>query len=225
MDPPRATGRAFQVTTEEAKASENVVSANNHAEILCAKKMVRILVSNDETVTVYGKRQKGEVAIIIMVKARKCLLKGCSSFLAYVIDAKLEKKRLKDVKVVNEFPDVFPDDLPGLPPDRQVEFKIDLAPGEAPIARAPYRLAPSEMKEMMGQLQDLLEKGFISFLVLKSEREKNRWKKSSIDSEKSSISDMFLVNKTTGHAKDRKNALDRYPFDRWDAFDRYPFDR
>ncbi|KAI3665672.1 hypothetical protein L6452_44302 [Arctium lappa] len=76
-------------------------------------------------------------------------------------DEMLEKKRLEDVKVVNEFPDVFPDDLLRLPPDRQVEFKIDLQPGAAPVARAPYRLAPSEMKGMMGKLQDLLEKGFV----------------------------------------------------------------
>ncbi|KAI3746007.1 hypothetical protein L6452_08422 [Arctium lappa] len=65
------------------------------------------------------------------------------------------------MNIVNEFPDVFPDDLPGLPPDRQVEFRIDLIPGEKPITRAPYRLAPTEMQEMMSQLQELLEKGFV----------------------------------------------------------------
>ncbi|KAI3715042.1 hypothetical protein L6452_22008 [Arctium lappa] len=135
--------------------------SNNHVEILCAKKLIRIPISDVESVTVYGERRKGKVAIISIVKARKCLSKGCLSFLAYALDAKLEKKKLEDVEVVNEFPDVFPDDLPGLPLDCQVEFKIDLAPGAAPIARTPYRLAPSEMKEMMGQLQDLLEKGFV----------------------------------------------------------------
>ncbi|KAJ9553104.1 hypothetical protein OSB04_017149 [Centaurea solstitialis] len=79
----------------------------------------------------------------------------------YVIDTKLEKKEVADVDVVREFPDVFPEDLPGLPPKRQVEFHIDLTPGASPIARAPYRLAPTEMKEMMTQLQELSEKGFI----------------------------------------------------------------
>ncbi|GKG01534.1 putative reverse transcriptase domain-containing protein, partial [Tanacetum coccineum] len=59
------------------------------------------------------------------------------------------------------FPEVFPDELPGLPPPRQVEFRIDLIPGAAPVARAPYRLAPSEMKELSKQLQELSEKGFI----------------------------------------------------------------
>ncbi|GKC67478.1 putative reverse transcriptase domain-containing protein [Tanacetum coccineum] len=80
---------------------------------------------------------------------------------AHVTEKKLKEKRLEDVPVIHEFPEVFPDDLPGLPPPRQVEFRIDLAPGTAPVARAPYRLAPSEMKELSVQLQELLEKGFI----------------------------------------------------------------
>ncbi|XP_024965100.1 uncharacterized protein LOC112505422, partial [Cynara cardunculus var. scolymus] len=71
---------------------------------------------------------------------------------------KERNKLAKDVPVVCEFQDVFPDYLPDLPPDRQVEFRIDLVPGAAPIARTPYRLAPVEMKEMMSQLQGLLDK-------------------------------------------------------------------
>ncbi|GKC99571.1 putative reverse transcriptase domain-containing protein, partial [Tanacetum coccineum] len=63
--------------------------------------------------------------------------------------------------VIEDFPKVFLEDLPGLPPPRQVEFRIDLIPGAAPVARAPYRLAPSEMKELSKQLQELSEKGFI----------------------------------------------------------------
>nr|GFD47836.1 putative reverse transcriptase domain-containing protein [Tanacetum cinerariifolium] len=59
------------------------------------------------------------------------------------------------------FPKVFPEDLPGLPPIRPVEFQIDLVPGAAPVARAPYRLAPSEMKELAEQLKELSDKGFI----------------------------------------------------------------
>ncbi|GJS93039.1 putative reverse transcriptase domain, ribonuclease H-like domain protein [Tanacetum coccineum] len=70
------------------------------------------------------------------------------------------KKRLEDVPVIRDFPEVFPDDLPGLPPSRQVEFKIDIVLGAAPVARAPYRLAPSELKELSEQLKELLEKGF-----------------------------------------------------------------
>ncbi|GKG15731.1 hypothetical protein Tco_0358054, partial [Tanacetum coccineum] len=62
---------------------------------------------------------------------------------------------------VQDFPEVFPEDLPGLPPTRQVEFQIDLVPGAAPVAQAPYRLAPSEMKDLSEQLKELSDKGFI----------------------------------------------------------------
>ncbi|GJS43165.1 putative reverse transcriptase domain-containing protein [Tanacetum coccineum] len=74
---------------------------------------------------------------------------------------KSEEKRLEDVPIVREFPKVFPEDLPGLPPARQVEFQIDLVPGAAPVARAPYRLAPAEMQELSTQLQELSDRGFI----------------------------------------------------------------
>nr|GFB72462.1 hypothetical protein [Tanacetum cinerariifolium] len=77
------------------------------------------------------------------------------------VEDKSEKKQLEDVPIVRNFPDVFPDDLPGLPPTRPVEFQIDLVPGAAPVARAPYRLAPSEMKELVEQLKELSDKGFI----------------------------------------------------------------
>ena len=68
---------------------------------------------------------------------------------------------LASTPVVYEFPDVFPEDLPGLPPDRDVEFIIELEPGTAPISRRPYRMAPQELAEMKKQLEELLEKGFI----------------------------------------------------------------
>nr|GEZ70257.1 putative reverse transcriptase domain-containing protein [Tanacetum cinerariifolium] len=90
---------------------------------------------------------------------------GFPIFLAHItatkVEDKSEKKRLEDVPIVQEFPDVFPEDLSGLPPSRQVEFQIDLVPGAAPVAQAPYRLAPSEMKELAEQLKDLSDKGFI----------------------------------------------------------------
>ncbi|GKG03080.1 hypothetical protein Tco_0310716, partial [Tanacetum coccineum] len=77
------------------------------------------------------------------------------------VEDKSEEKRLEDIPIIQYFPDVFPDNLPGLPPARQVEFQIDLVPGAAPVARAPYRLAPSEIKELSEQLQELSDKGFI----------------------------------------------------------------
>ncbi|GJX04296.1 putative reverse transcriptase domain-containing protein [Tanacetum coccineum] len=75
--------------------------------------------------------------------------------------AKEDEPKLNDISVVREFKDVFPEDLSGLPPQRQVEFRIDLVPGATPVAKSPYRLAPSEMQELSGQLQELQDKGFI----------------------------------------------------------------
>ncbi|GJS51721.1 putative reverse transcriptase domain-containing protein [Tanacetum coccineum] len=97
--------------------------------------------------------------------SQEYMAKGCQIFLAQISakkeDDKSEGKKLNDVPIVRDFPEVFPEDLPGLPPARPVEFHIDLIPGAAPVARAPYRLAPSEMKELSKQLQELSDKGFI----------------------------------------------------------------
>ena len=68
---------------------------------------------------------------------------------------------LEHIPVVCEFPDVFPEELPGLPPDREVEFAIDLIPGTEPISRKPYRMPPNEFAELKTQLKELLDKGFI----------------------------------------------------------------
>ncbi|GKF78850.1 hypothetical protein Tco_0234418 [Tanacetum coccineum] len=93
------------------------------------------------------------------------MLKGCLVFLENVTTTETEdkskKKRLEDVPIIRDFPDVFPEDFLGLPPTRQVEFQIDLVPSAAPVARVPYQLAPSEMKELLEQLQELSDKGFI----------------------------------------------------------------
>jgi hypothetical protein len=82
-------------------------------------------------------------------------------FLAYVHDVNMKVPRMEQVSIVKEFIDVFPDDLPGLPPNREIEFCIDLVSGTKPISMAPYRMAPAELKELKEQIQDLLDKGFI----------------------------------------------------------------
>ncbi|GKF10417.1 putative reverse transcriptase domain-containing protein, partial [Tanacetum coccineum] len=103
--------------------------------------------------------------IISCTKMQKYMLKGCHVFLAHVTTKKTEDKsegkRLEDVLIIQAFPEVFTKDLPGLPPTQQVEFQIDLIPGDAPVARVPHRLALSEMKELSDQLQELSDKGFI----------------------------------------------------------------
>ncbi|KAI3770484.1 hypothetical protein L6452_01618 [Arctium lappa] len=135
--------------------------AENQAKIMCNKKIIQIELPDNGTIVIYGDRRNRKSNMISMAKARRCVRKGCQSYLAYVIDAKKEKRSMEDIPVVREFPEVFPDDLTSLPLERQVEFHIDLVPRAAPIAWAPYRLAPSEMKELMSQLQELLDKGFI----------------------------------------------------------------
>ncbi|GKC27155.1 putative reverse transcriptase domain-containing protein [Tanacetum coccineum] len=139
-----------------------------HAVIDCAEKIVRIPWGN-ETLLIYGdgsnQGNETRLNIISCTKTQKYLLKGHHVFLAHVTTKETEdksgEKRLEDVPTVRNFLEVFPKELSGLPPTRQVEFKIDLMPGAAPIARAPYRLAPSEMKELSEQLQELSDKGFI----------------------------------------------------------------
>ncbi|GJW76740.1 putative reverse transcriptase domain-containing protein [Tanacetum coccineum] len=138
------------------------------AIIVCAEKIVRIPWGN-ETLIVHGdgsnQGNEARLHIISYTKTQEYMLKGCPVFLANVTtketEDKSEKKRLEDVPIVRDFPDVFPEDLSGLPPTRQVEFQIDLIPGVAPVARAPYRLAPSKMKELSEQLKELSDKGFI----------------------------------------------------------------
>ncbi|GKB15533.1 putative reverse transcriptase domain-containing protein [Tanacetum coccineum] len=138
------------------------------AVIDCAKKIVRIPFGSE--ILIFhedGSRNKRgtRLNIISCTKIQKYLLKGCHIFLARITmketGKKSKKKQLQDVPIVKNFPEVFPEDFPGLPPTRQVEFHIDLVPGAAPLARAPYRLAPSEMKELADQLQELSDKGFI----------------------------------------------------------------
>ncbi|GJY71229.1 putative reverse transcriptase domain-containing protein [Tanacetum coccineum] len=77
------------------------------------------------------------------------------------VEYKSEGKRLEDVPIVRDFPEVFPKDLPGIPSARQVEFQIDLIPSDAPVAQTRYRLAPSDLKELSDQLKELSNKGFI----------------------------------------------------------------
>ncbi|GJR53803.1 putative reverse transcriptase domain-containing protein [Tanacetum coccineum] len=139
-----------------------------HAIIVCDEKIVRVPFGN-EILIFRGdgskNRHESRLNIISCTKTQKSLLKECDVFLSHVTtkkaEDKSEEKRLEDVPIVRDFLEVFLEDLLGIPPTRQVEFQIDLIPGAAPVARAPYRLASSEMKELSDQLQELSDKGFI----------------------------------------------------------------
>ena len=85
--------------------------------------------------------------------------------MANVIDTTVASPGVSDVPIVNEFLDVFPEELPSLPPHREVEFQIETIPGVAPISMAPYRMAPAELKELKKQLEELLDMGFFRLSV------------------------------------------------------------
>ncbi|KAG8498361.1 hypothetical protein CXB51_007427 [Gossypium anomalum] len=89
--------------------------------------------------------------------AQRFVKKGYDAYLAYVLDTKVSESKIQAVPVICEFFDVFPEELPGLPPEREVEFSIDLIPGTTPISIAPYRMAPTELKELKTQLQELVD--------------------------------------------------------------------
>nr|GEY21202.1 putative reverse transcriptase domain-containing protein [Tanacetum cinerariifolium] len=128
--------------------------------IMCGKKVVHVPYKN-KTLVVEGDRGASQLKVISCIKARKFIEIGSQLFVAHVTEKESQEKRIEDVPIIQDFPEVFLDDLPGLPLPRQVEFRIDLVPGTAPVARMPYWLEPSEMKELAKQLQELSEKGFI----------------------------------------------------------------
>ena len=108
-----------------------------------------------------GDRQAVPSCLVSAVTAFRWIREGCQAYLAHVVDRGQAELQLNDIPVVRDYPDVFPEDLPGLPPDRETEFEIEVVPGVAPISVSPYRMAPLELQELKVQLQELLDKGFI----------------------------------------------------------------
>ena len=135
--------------------------AKNHAKVDCRLKVVEFGIPGEATLRFDAKGRMASSALISGIRARRLLYKGAHGYLTFLINPPKDKIRLEDVPVVKEFPDVFPEELESLPPERAMEFKIDLVPGAAPVSKTPYRMAPAELKELKVQLQDLLERGFI----------------------------------------------------------------
>ncbi|GKC77247.1 putative reverse transcriptase domain-containing protein, partial [Tanacetum coccineum] len=115
--------------------------SSHKAEIICYKKVVRIPLQDDQVLRVIGERPEEKIR--------------------HLMSAKAKEQKQEEIVMVRDFPKVFLDDLSGLPPIREIEFRIDLIPGAIPVAKSPYRLAPSEMEELSGQLKELNDKGFI----------------------------------------------------------------
>ena len=99
--------------------------------------------------------------MISVVKAYKSLVRGCVGYLGSVVISPSPESGVHNISIVCEYPEVFPDDLLGMPPHREVEFFIELIPSSGAVAKNPYRMALAELRELKAQLQELLDKGFI----------------------------------------------------------------
>ena len=133
----------------------------HHSSIDCYKKEIVFHHSMGKSFGFQGTKLGSVPKTITTLKARKLISHGAVAFLASVVEVRRVDTNVSIVPMVNEFLDVFLDELPSLPPEREVNFGIELKPGRTPISKAPYRMAPAELKELKLQLQELLNQGFI----------------------------------------------------------------
>ncbi|KAI3767690.1 hypothetical protein L2E82_18026 [Cichorium intybus] len=134
---------------------------DNRGQMDCHEKTLSIKTPSGSRILIRGEQRSRKVPIVSLATARRYMERGGELIMAHVISVESKHSKIEEVEVVCDYPDVFPENLPGLPPSRQVAFVIDVIPGAKPVARPPYRLAPSEMEELKRQLQELLELGFI----------------------------------------------------------------
>ena len=113
----------------------------HHAILDCFNKVVTLSIPGKPVIRYQGDRSAISPCLISALTARKLLAKGCHGILAYVLDTKMNVPDLEEILVVKDFPDVFPEELLGLPLDREIEFGIDVPPGTQPISIPPYRMA------------------------------------------------------------------------------------
>ncbi|KAL4017076.1 hypothetical protein IC575_024750 [Cucumis melo] len=135
--------------------------ATNHASIDYSRKEVAFNPPSMASFKFKGEGSRSLPQVISATRASKLLSEGTCSILASMVDTREIDVSLSSEPVVKDNPDVFPEEFPVLPPHREFEFAIELEPGTVPISRAPHRMAPTELKELKGQLQELLDKGFI----------------------------------------------------------------
>src|SRR5262249_23915081 len=135
----------------------------HHALLDCNKRRVLFKTPGEKELIFQCPRNRSSRVLISCLTAHRMLGKGCKAFLASVVVTpdKESSRTVADIEVIREVPDVFADDLHGLPPSREVEFGIELIPRTNPISKAPYRMAPAELAELKKQMQDLLDKGLI----------------------------------------------------------------
>ena len=135
--------------------------SRHRATLDCYKKEVKLHRLGKLEVKFRGIRRELSSSMISSMAAERMLRKGCQGYLAYVVETGKEGTLVDVIPIVREFPDVFPYDIARLPPEREVEFTIDLISGTEPIYIPPYRMAPAQLRELKAQLEELLSKGFI----------------------------------------------------------------
>ncbi len=126
--------------------------ARHHAMIDCRLKTITFGLPQYGNMVIHGERQLLPSNIISAALARKMIKKGCEAYLGHVIDTQVGSPALEDIPTICDFPNVFPDELPGLPLEREVQFEIDVMSGVDPISITLYRMAPAELKEFKVQL-------------------------------------------------------------------------
>ena len=133
----------------------------HRAIVDCGQKTIVLSCSDKSEVIIQGIRSSVMSNVISAMQVRRFIRKGYEAFLALILDSKRGQVDVETIPVVREFPDVFPEELPGIPLEREVDLSIKIVPRTAPVSRAPYRMAPAELKELKVQLQELLDKGFV----------------------------------------------------------------
>ncbi|XP_060212009.1 uncharacterized protein LOC132639586 [Lycium barbarum] len=127
----------------------------------CRHKLARFEFPNEPVIVWKGKIAKPRGRFISYLKAHKMISKGCIYHLVAVNNTQVVVPKFPSVPIANEYPEVFPEDLPGIPSDRVIDFRIDVILNTQPISIPPYRMTPTELRELKDQLKDLLDKGFI----------------------------------------------------------------
>ena len=155
-------GDLIELSFKEFDVILGMIWLSQHQAIVdCRMKRVTLRTPNDDEVIFIGERSNHLSNVISAAIARKMVRKGCEAYLAYVIDMVKERSSVSNIPTVSDFSDVLLEEFPGLPPQRKIEFAIDIIPGATLAFITPYQMALLELKELKLQLQELLEKGFI----------------------------------------------------------------
>src|SRR5262249_21380025 len=129
----------------------------NHVTMDCYRKTLLFHTNGELEFIFHGDRSDSPGNLISAIAARRLLRNGCQGYLALMRDVSIKVSPLQEIPVTREYPDVFPEELPSLPLEREIEFEIELMSRTNPISIAPYRMASVELKELKEQLQELLD--------------------------------------------------------------------